>query len=63
MALLHTALSDGLHARTDEECLMAAHDVRVVLAELAERMGQAMKKEGELSTSVTRLTKKREQPS
>jgi hypothetical protein len=35
MALLHTALSDGLHARTDEECLMAAHDVRVVLAELA----------------------------
>jgi hypothetical protein len=60
LTLLHSALSDGLHARTDEECLQSAHDVRVVLAELAERMGQALKDEAELSAAVARLSKKRD---
>jgi hypothetical protein len=55
LTLLHTALSRGLHAHTDEQCLELAHDVRVVLAELAERLGQALKDEAELNTAVTRL--------
>ena len=55
LTLLHTALSRGLHADTDEQCLELAHDVRVVLAELAERLGQALKDEAELNTAVTRL--------
>jgi hypothetical protein len=53
--LLHVALSRGLHADTDEKCLELAHDVRVVLAELAERLSQALKDEAELKTAVTRL--------
>jgi hypothetical protein len=53
--LLHRALSGGLHAKTDEQCLALAHDVRVVLVELAERLGQALKDEAELNTAVTRL--------
>jgi hypothetical protein len=55
LTLLHTALSRGLHAQTDQECLDLAHDIRVVLVELAERLGQALKDEAELNTAVTRL--------
>jgi hypothetical protein len=52
---LHKALSGGVHEKTDEECLALAHDVRVVLVELAERIGQALKDEAELNTAVNRL--------
>jgi hypothetical protein len=55
--LLHNALSDGLHDQTDEHCLELAHDVRVVLVELSERLGQVLKDETELNTAVSRLMK------
>ena len=55
LALLHKALSGGLHEQTDEDCLKLAHDVRVVLVELAERLGQALKDEAELTDAITRL--------
>ena len=58
MTLLHSALSEGLHAKTDQQCLELAHDVRVVLAELADRIGQALKDEAELNTAISRLAKK-----
>jgi hypothetical protein len=35
----------------------STHDVRVVLVELAERLGQSLKDEAELNTVVTRLLK------
>jgi hypothetical protein len=59
LLLLHSALSDGLHARSDEECLQSAHDVRMVLSDLVERMGQALKDEAELAAAVARLTRKK----
>jgi hypothetical protein len=55
LTLLHTALSDGLHDRTDAECLEIAQDIRVVLTELAERISLALKDEAELQTAVSRL--------
>jgi hypothetical protein len=55
LTLLHSALSGGVHEHTDEECLDLAHDVRVVLTELADRLGQALKDEAELNTAVSRL--------
>jgi hypothetical protein len=55
LTMLHTALSDGLHDRSDEHCLELAHDIRVVLADLAERIGQVLKDHAELKASVTRL--------
>jgi hypothetical protein len=58
MTLLHSALSEGLHAQTDERCLEIAHAVRIVLAELAERLGQALKDEAELNTALSRLMTK-----
>jgi hypothetical protein len=55
LTLLHSALSVGVHEQTDERCLELAHDVRVVLAELAERLGQALKDEAELNQAISRL--------
>ena len=53
--LLHGALSRNLHAASDEECLNLARDIRIVLFELAENLGQALKDEAELSGAVSRL--------
>lgn len=55
LTLLHSALSDGLHDRTDEDCLGIAQAVRIVLAELSERLSQALKDEDELSGAISRL--------
>jgi hypothetical protein len=56
LMLLHSALSEGLHDRTDEECLKIAQAVRIVLAELSDRLSQALKDEAELNGAVSRLT-------
>ncbi len=55
LTLLHTALSKGLHSESDQECLSLATGIRVVLSELAERIGQALKDEAELTQAVSRL--------
>lgn len=55
LTLLHTALSDGLHDRTDEHCLEIANSVRVVLSELSERLAQALKDEVELKHALSKL--------
>lgn len=55
LTLLHDALSDGLHARSDEECLRLASAVRAVLTELADRVGQALRDEKELQQALTTL--------
>lgn len=61
MVLLHGALSEGVHGRSDEECLEIAGSVRVVLAELSERLAQALKDEAELSKALsTLMSRKRE---
>ncbi len=59
LTLLHSALSEGLHANTDAECLEIAQAIRVVLTELAERISLALKKEEELTTAVSRLLKRK----
>jgi hypothetical protein len=55
LTLLHSALSDGLHQRSDEQCLEIASSIRVVLAELSERLAQALKDEAELNKALSRL--------
>jgi hypothetical protein len=55
LTLLHTALSEGIHATTDDECLQIATSIRIVLTELVERMGAALKDETELNSAVARL--------
>ncbi|MDY0122348.1 MAG: hypothetical protein RBR54_10445 [Sulfurimonas sp.] len=56
--LLHSALSEGVHALTDEQCLEMASSVRVVLGELSERLAQALKDEAELTKALSSLMKK-----
>jgi len=55
LTLLHTALSKGVHELTEEECLRNAKNVRIVLSELCERMGEALKEQNELNQAVTDL--------
>lgn len=55
LTLLHTALSEGLHAHTDQECLQIAQEIRLVLTELAERIANAVKEEAGLKQAVSRL--------
>jgi hypothetical protein len=55
LILLHAALSQGVHNLPDEECLELATSIRVVLIELAEKLGQALKDEKELSDAVAKL--------
>lgn len=60
IALLHAALSGGLHNKSDQECLELAQAVRVVLAELSERLGAALKDHAELNTALSKLMKARQ---
>src|SRR3989344_364289 len=53
LTLLHAALSEGLHAKTDEECLEIATSLRVILADLAKRMADVLKDTAELKTAVS----------
>lgn len=53
--LLHSALSEGVHALSDEQCLELASSVRVVLSELSERLSQALKDEAELTKALSTL--------
>ena len=55
LALLHSALSEGVHELTDDECLTIAGSIRVILAELSERLGQALKDEVELKQALDTL--------
>lgn len=57
--LLHSALSEGVHALTDEQCLELAGSVRVVLGELSERLSQALKDEAELTKALSTLMNKK----
>ena len=56
--LLHSALSEGVHARSDEQCLEIAGSVRIVLGELSERLSQALKDEAGLTRALSTLMKK-----
>jgi hypothetical protein len=57
LTLLHAALSEGLHAQSDEQCLELATSIRVVLADLADRLGHALKDRAELDAAVSKLMK------
>ena len=61
LRLLHSALSDGLHDRDDAHCLTLASSIRVVLAELSERLSQALKDEAELNKALSHLLHRKEE--
>jgi hypothetical protein len=59
LLLLHSALSEGLHADSDQDCLELAQSIRVVLADFVERVGSVLKDEAELASAVSRLLMKK----
>lgn len=59
LTLLHGALSEGVHDKTDEECLDIAQSIRIVLGELASRLAQALKDEAELKDAISKIMKKK----
>jgi hypothetical protein len=59
LTLLHSALSQGLHGDTDEACLRAASDIRLILIELADRLTEAMKEQRDLDEALTRLVNRK----
>ncbi len=58
LQLLHSALSEGLHTLTDDQCLEIAHSVRVILTELSDKLAQAMKDDAELAKAMSVLMKR-----
>ena len=55
LGLLHSALSEGVHELSDEECLTIAGSIRVVLGALSDRLEQALKDEDELKNALSTL--------
>jgi hypothetical protein len=55
LVLLHSALSEGIHAATEEDCLKWAMSIRVVLTELADRISIALKDDAELKQAISDL--------
>lgn len=55
LTLLHSALSEGLHEHTDEQCLELATSIRVVLTEMAERLANSLKDTAELNNALSKL--------
>ena len=55
LTLLHKALSIGIHASDDDGCLEAVNNIRIVLTELADRVGQVLKEQSELEHAVKKL--------
>jgi hypothetical protein len=60
LTALHRALSVGLHSESDAACLQAAQDVRLVLADLVERMALLRRENKELHRAVQRLIEKKD---
>lgn len=59
ITLLHSALSEGIHAGTDEECLEIATSIRIIITEMVSRMDIALKDTAELKTAVSRILNKK----
>jgi hypothetical protein len=55
LTLLHNALSNDLHAGTDEDCLEVAANIRILLAELAARVAEITKEDEGLRKAVAAL--------
>lgn len=55
LTLLYSALSDGLHNRSDETCLQLAGSIRLVMGELVQRMADIVAENKELKSAVQQL--------
>jgi len=62
LAILHETLSEGLHEKSDEECLVAATDIREILVTLVEKIDatlNALDSDRRFTQSMRRLLDKK----
>lgn len=57
--LLHSTLSEGLHAKTDEECLEIAESIREILVFLVNQILQTEESSKKFTTSMRKLLEKK----
>ena len=55
LTLLHSALSQGLHEKSDSECLDISQSIRIVLVEFSIKLSQVLKESNELKKAVTKI--------
>jgi hypothetical protein len=58
LTILHGKLSEGIHELSDEECLLSAEAVRVVLEALVQRAASIRKQEAEVRRKLSELGKR-----
>ncbi len=56
LKLIHSSLSDGLHAASDEQCLTVATGIRLVMSRLTELMSSVLSDDEQLRKAVNALT-------
>ncbi|HEX3072624.1 MAG TPA: hypothetical protein VHP30_03330, partial [Ignavibacteriales bacterium] len=54
--LLHSPLSEGLHGKSDEECLEWATDIRTILVGFVERLNYVLQDDNKMTEAINRLT-------
>lgn len=59
LTLLHDAVSDGLHADTDDACMEYAQMIRLVLVDLIRRIDSALLEQDEVKAAVTKLLQRK----
>ncbi|OHB85786.1 MAG: hypothetical protein A2V98_17505 [Planctomycetes bacterium RBG_16_64_12] len=59
LTLLHAPLSEGIHDKTDEECLGLATDVREILFAMAEKIAEALREQKALDDAIKNLSQSR----
>ncbi|MFN0139489.1 MAG: hypothetical protein ACKVQW_05305 [Pyrinomonadaceae bacterium] len=59
MRILYSTLSKHLHEESDEESLSIAHDIRIVLQDMSQRIKDALRDDAEARASLTNLMKAR----
>jgi hypothetical protein len=55
LVLLHKALSEGVHEKSDSECLELASSIRIILAELTKKASNVLKEDAEVKSALSNL--------
>lgn len=58
LKLLYSALSEGVHELSDEDCLECAEDIRVVLLAMSERIDMLLSESKNINSAIARLSKR-----
>jgi hypothetical protein len=55
LVLLHKALSEGVHEKSDRECLELAGSIRIILGELTQKASIVLKEDAEVKSALSNL--------